>query len=162
MNLYRAPCGALPLFVFCCISLLFFQFCCPMGKRKNFTSARLVNCLLQNGQQQKRGKKRTTKKKIEKLFPIEFCVGLQIIRYESLWACGFWFWDCGWGLWLEGSFVFVLMLMLMLCRSTPLGKMQLFQMKLFSLTQRNVAGHCELFDGFLQISFLNQIYCKFH
>lgn len=28
-------------------------------------------------------------------------------------------------------------------------------------TQRR-AGHCELFNGFLQISLLNQIYCKFH
>lgn len=42
------------------------------------------------------------------------------------------------------------------------GQNAIISKKLFCLTQRNVAGHCELFDGFLQISFLNQIYCKFH
>lgn len=35
----------------------------------------------------------------------------------------------------------------------PGMQMQLFQMKLFCLTQRSEAGHCELFDRFLQISF---------
>lgn len=154
MNLYRAPRGAALLFPVCILLyfLVVFLVLLPDGKTEefHFGSARKLFITKRTiGKKRKKEKQ----KKIEKLFPIEFCVGLQIIRYESLWACGFWFWDCGLGLWLEGFFVFVLMLMLMLCRFTPLGKMQLFQMKLFCLTQRSAAGHCELFDRFLQISF---------
>lgn len=57
-----------------------------MGKRKNFTSARLVNCLLQNGQKQKRGKKeQQQKKRSENFFPLNFVLGFKLLDMR---ACG--------------------------------------------------------------------------
>lgn len=105
MNLYRAPprcCPPLPV----CILLYFlvvFLVLLPDGKTEEFHFGSARKLFITKRTIAKKGKRKRNKKKIEKLFPIEFCVGLQIIRYESLWACGFWFWDCGLGYGWKGS-----------------------------------------------------------
>lgn len=71
-----------------------------MGKRKNFTSARLVNCLLQNGQKQKKEKKEKQKKRSKNFFPLNSVLGFKLLdmRACGLVASGFGIaaWGYGW------------------------------------------------------------------